>query len=385
MRTLKSSSKYQSGQAYAETLVGFTVIAFFLFGAYHLWRYAELQQTAVDAVRFAAWERVVWEPTDNSVEKFALHKSDEQLAKDTMLRQLSTPTAWRNFRTGLSGNGEPKVTSAADRRDLLNAASKSFVSPGMDPDNLISLTTSSGWTDDTEKKFRGQDPTFGTTTSLELDRETYRTVNLSLKSQLMPTAGARFFDFLLPAVDTKKNFSLITNAWAASTPVMFVRTERQLLPFSSGDSLSDTKPNKLAYFGLNPSPNANAADFIGMVPFWNFVGGPNGFAGQYITDQTGFRAASANSLLQSQGKSFLNFNQSNPGIALGFMPEMQRAEYFQANNVSNQIHKHISVTSKTAEDDDEPGKKSRNSNIARRKYRASTLQNPVETYFTRPN
>lgn len=384
MRTLKLLSKYQSGQAYAETLVGFSVIAFFLFGAYHLWRYAELQQVAVDAVRFAAWERVVWEPSDNSVEKFALHKSDEQLAKDTVLRQLSTPAAWRNFRTGLSKNGEPKMTSAADRRDLLGAASKSFVSPGMDPSNLISLSTSSGWTDEREGKFRGKDPTGKTTTSLELDGQTYRTINLMLKSQLM-TTGARFFDFLLPKVNTEKHFSLITNAWAASTPVMFVRTERQLLPFSSGDSLSGTEPNKLAYFSLEPSPNASTADLVGMVPFWNFIGGPTGFAGQYAVDQTSMSAEKLNSALQSKGESLGDFNWSTPASSIGLMAEMQRAEYFQPNNVSNQIHKHISITSQTDEDKAEPGTKSRNSNIARRKYRTTTLQNQVETYFTRPN
>ena len=122
-----------------------------------------------------------------------------------------------------------------------------------------------------------------------------------------------------------------------------------------------------------------------MVPFWNFVGGPNGFAGQYAVDQTGVDATWANSLLQSKGQSFLDFNLSTPINELGFMAEMKRSEYFQPNNVSNQIHKHISITSQTKEDKAEQGTKSRNSNIARRKYRAATLQNPVETYFKRPD
>ena len=381
MRTTKCFAKYQSGQAYAETLVGFSVIALFLFGAYHVWRHAELQQAAVEAVRFAAWERVVWEPSDNHVEKFALHKTDEQLAKDAILHQLSTPGAWRNFRAGLSRGGMPIPTSTGEKRDSLNVALRSFVSPGADPNMLISLTTGSGWTNSVERWFRGRDPTFNTTTSLELDQDTYRTVNLSLKSQVTPTSGGRLFDFLLPAVETKKHLSLITNAWAASTPMMFVRTERQLLPFSSGDEMSGTKANNLAFFGLNPSSGAaNAADFVGMVPFWNFVGGPHGLGGQYVVRQIGLGANAANTLVQSAGQSF-SFDPANPATSLGLMAEVAQPEYFNGNLVSNWQHRHTLVISDTAEDRAEPSTKSRNSNIKKRKYRAAGLQNPIETYF----
>ena len=353
----------------------------FLFGAHHLWRHAELQQAAVDAVRFAAWERVVWEPSDNAVEKFALHKTDEQLAKDAVLHQLSNPVAWRNVRAGLSRGGTPAPTSTTERRDSLSVALKSFVSPGADPNNLVSLTTGSGWTNKAEAWIRGRDPTFNTTTSLELDKDTYRTVNLSLKSQFTPTAGGRLFDFLLPAVETKKHLSLITNTWAGSTPMMFVRTERQLLPFSTGDELSGTKPNVLAYFGMqNSTGSASAADFVGMVPFWNFVGGAHGMGGQYVVRQIGLGADVANTLVQSAGQSF-SFDKANPATSLGLMPQMQQSEYFNGNLVSNWQHRHTFVVSKTAEDGAEPGTKSRNSNIGKRKYRAASLQNPVETYY----
>ena len=378
----KLTGRYQVGQAYAEIVVGFSVVALFLLGSYHVWRYAEFQQTAVDAVRFAAWERVVWEPSDNSVEKFAIHKTDEQLAKDTVMRQLSTPAAWRNFRSGLEGNGSPAQTTFADRRDTLGAALKSFVSSDTDPNNMISLSTSSGWTNSAEAWYRGRDPTFNTTTSLELDRETYRTVKLSLKSQFTPTTSLRFFDFFLPPVVADKHLSLITNAWAASTPMMFVRTERQLLPFSTGDDISGTKPNNMAFFGLNPSSGTNAADFVGMVPFWNFVGGPYGLAGQYNVNQVGASGDFANTLIETRGQSFLSFDISNPGTSLGLMPEVDQQEFFKPNAVSNWQHRNTLIISKTKEDDDEKaGTKSRNSNIGKRKYRAQSLQNPVETYF----
>lgn len=381
MGSTRSFTKYQSGQAYAETLVGFTVIGLFLFGAHHLWRHAELQQAAVDAVRFAAWERVVWEPGDNDVEKFALHKTDESLAKDAVLHQLSTPTAWRNFRAGVTKDGTPAPTSTADRRDSLSVALKSFVSPGRDPNNLISVATDSGWTNGVERAFRGKDPTFNTTTSLDLDKDTYRTVSLSLKSQLTPTVGMRFFEFLLPAVDTKKKLSLITNTWAGSPPMMLVRTERQLLPFSSGDDISGTKPNALAFFGLNPSTGANAADFVGMVPFWNFVGGANGMAGQYVVRDIGLDAGGANALLQSAGKSF-SFDPANPASSLLLKAQVQQGEYFNGNAVSGWHHRHTFVIADTAEHKAEPGTKARNSNIGKRKYRAASLQNPVETYYS---
>ena len=98
MRATKRLIKYQLGQAYMETLACLTVVFVFLVGAQYLWRSAELAQIAVDAVRFAAWERTVWEPSDNDTEVYALHKTNEQLGKDVVLRQLSTPAAWRNFR-----------------------------------------------------------------------------------------------------------------------------------------------------------------------------------------------------------------------------------------------------------------------------------------------
>ena len=407
MAFTQSSPKSQSGQAYAETLVGFVVIGLFLLGAHHLWRYAEVQQATVDAVRFAAWERVVWEPADNNVEKFALHKTDEALAKDAVLRQFSTPSAWRRFRTDLSQNGTPATTNcntganlgylgqvgrkcpttsvpatttSDGRRDALSAALKSFVSPGMDPNNLITVSTTSGWPNNIQNKYRGEDPTYGSLTSLELDKETYRTVNLSFKSLLTPTTSSLFFDFLLPVIDTKKHLSLITNTWAGSPPMMLLRAERQLMPLSPGYEVSGTKPNKLAFFGFNPSAGANAADFVGMVPFWNLIGGANGFAGQYVVRQIGLDAGGANNLIQSAGQSF-SYDPANPASSLLLKAQMQQSEFFNPILVSNWHHRHTFVIANTAEHGDEPNTKSRNSNIGKLKYRAFIPQNPIDNYF----
>ena len=380
MSSTRSFAKHQAGQAYAETLVGFAVIGLFLLGAHHLWRHGELQQAAVDAVRFAAWERVVWEPVDNDAEKFALHKTDESLAKAAVLHQLSTPAAWRNFRAGLTSNGTPQPTSTADARNSLSMALKSFVSPGMDPNNLITVTTDSGWTNSVERKFRGMDPTFNTTTSLDLDKDTYRTVNLSLKSQLTPTTGLHFFDFLLPAIDTKKRLSLITNTWAGSLPMTLVR-DRQLMPLSTGYEVSGTKPNVLAYFGLkNSSQTASAADFVGMVPMWNFIGGANGMAGQFVVREIGLDAAAANNLMQTGGQKY-SFDPANPASSVLLKSQIQQSEYLNFNAALAWQHRNTQVIANTAEDAAEPGIKARNSNLEARKYRAVSLQNPAETYF----
>ena len=246
---------------------------------------------------------------------------------------------------------------------------------------LISLTTGSGWTNDVERWFRGRDPTFNTTTSLELDKDTYRTVNLSLKSQVTPTSGGRLFDFLLPAVETKKHLSLITNTWAASPPMVRVRTLRQLLPFSTGDEISGTKPNALAFFGVNPSRGAANAG-VGMVPFWNFVGGPHGLGGQYTVRQIGLGANAANTLVQSAGKSF-SFDPANSASSLLLQAQLDQKEYIDFNYARSMTHRHVIVVDETAEQqiEDEGGTKSRNGNSGKRKYRAFSLKNPVENYF----
>lgn len=380
IKLIYSFPRYQRGQAFAETLVGFSVIALFLFGSYHLWRHTELQQAAVDAVRFAAWERVVWEPSDNMVEKFALHKADEQLAKDVVLRQLSTPAAWRNVRKNMSSDGVLAQGSADERRDVLHTGVKSFVSAGQDPNQMISLTTNSGWKN-TNEKWRGSDPTGETFTKLKLDKDTWRTMDLTLKSRLTDAPGSNLFRFLLPTIETKKQLSLITNSWAASPPVMFVR-DRQLLVLSTGDQMSGTEANPLAFFGQPPSTNANLADIVGMVPLWNIVGGPSGFGGQYLARQTGLSAQVGNELLQSQGQSF-QFDVSNPAAAFGIVPQTQQPEYFNSNAVSNWHHRHTFVISKTSEEPLEPDLKAQNSNIGKKKYRSTSLQNPIETYFSR--
>lgn len=369
------SIKRQSGQAYAEVVVGFVVIGLFMFGAHHLWRYAEAQQAVTNAVRFAAWERVAWEPSDNSVEKHALHKSDASLARDTVMHQLSTPAALRAYRSGISATGSPAVFSQDDRRGWLKSAMKSFVSVGKDPNAMVAVTTTSGWTNEVEHWFRGRDPSFNTTTSLELDKDTYRTVKVSFKSQLLPTTLQHFFDFALTPLDNEKKLSLITNSWAASPPMMKVRTVRQLLPLSSGDEKSGTQPNPLAFFGLRDDTTATtAADFVGMVPFWNFVGGPNGMAGQYVVRKIGLDAGGANGVAQTGGHDW-NFNSANPAESLLLKAQIAQGEFFNPVAASGWHHRHTFVI------DTGTAQKSRNANIGKRKYRAISLQNPVETYY----
>ena len=370
----------QKGQAYAETVVGFVVVGLFLFGAYHLWRYGEARQMSTDAVRFAAWERVAWEPSDNSVEKHALHKSDANLAADTVRHQLSSPKAVREYRAGIQANGSPKTFSTDERRNWLKSSMKTFVSPGRDPNAVISLTTSSGWVNDVEHWYRGRDPTFNTTTSLELDQDTYRTVSLSFKSQSNAANPLGFFAFALSPIDTVKKLSLITNAWNASPPMQRLRTLRQLLPLSYGDAKSGTKPNALAFFGLNSDPdNLGASDFVGMVPWWNFVAGPNGMAGQYVVRQIGLNTGAANALLQSSGQSFThNFTPANPAETLLMSAQSHQYEYLNPVQVPNTHHRHTYLIDETA---DAKTTVPRNSNLAKKKYRSVSLQNPAENFF----
>ena len=368
MRATKRLIKYQLGQAYMETLACLTVVFVFLGGAQYLWRSAELAQIAVDAVRFAAWERTVWEPSDNDTEVYALHKTNEQLGKDVVLRQLSTPAAWRNFRASLSASGEPAAGSSHDRWDFLHRSVRHFIRDGKEPNDMISVDTNSGWGEGNEDKFRGEDPTLGKITSFKLDKDTWRTVYLTLKSDYRDNVFSGFSEYAwkVEAVETKKKLSLITNSWAASPPVSFVR-DRQLMPLSTADSLSGFQGNTLGTNLKHP---------------WALVGGPNGFGGQYLARQIGVNASQAAQLVHSSGESF-DFDMVNPMASLGLMAQTQQSEYFNPNAVSQWHHRHTFIIADTAEHKAEPDTKARNSNIGKKKYRAFSGQNPIDTYFTR--
>ena len=346
----------ESGQALIELVVAFAVIGLFMFGAHHLWRHSEARQTAVEAVRFAAWERTVWEPSDNEVEKHALHKSDEALAQDVVRHQLSTPAAMRTYRADLSANGTSTPLGTHEKWNQLTTALKTFITPNKDPNEMVTIKTLSSWTNDEERQFRGRDPTFNTTTSLELDRDTYRTVKLIFGNAAASAKTTGIFNFGSNQFYIEKKLSLITNTWAASAPLVRVRTLRQLLPFSTGDDVSGTKPNVLAYFGMeNSAVSASAADFVGMVPWWNFVGGPNGLAGQYVTDQVGLNGNDINSVMESAGSSF-KFDTADPASSLLFKAQLERKEYFDPNFARSTTHKHTIIVDKTAEqkiEDDE--------------------------------
>lgn len=391
---MRSNPKYQYGQAYAETVVGFVVIGLFLMGAHHLWRTAEVSQQITDATRFAAWERVVWEPEDNTVEKFAVHMSNESLARNVVMHQFSKPSAWREFRKNLQGNGNlapaANTTGANDRKASLKPAMQVLVPNGQDPNNLVQISTESGWTNDVERAFRGMDPTGGYLTSLELDRDTYRTIRTNFTSLATPSLQNGIFSFVMPTFQTSKKLSLITNTWAASPPVNFVRTERQLLPLSTGHAGSGTKANNLANFGQD----GIVGRMVGMAPWWDFVGGANGLAGQYVVRQIGLNANAANTIIQTGGSEWLNswdrdnedyFGQVMSHIPL--MPQYHQAEYFNPNAVSGWHHRHtfiIDGQARTQDPDSTPSGEARNATIGKRKYRAISLRNPVEQHFSSP-
>jgi hypothetical protein len=374
----------QKGQAMAESLLAMLVLGLFLMGAQHLWHYGELRQKVQNASRFAAWERTVWEPEDNTVEKFAVHQTSTSLAKNVVLHQFSTPAAWRAHRANLQTGGTPAHTDGNQRRTQLHTVLRPFSAPGTDPDQLISVRTESGWTNGFERAFRGMDPTGGTTTSLELDRDTYRRTTTTFTSQPGPGLGQRLFSYLITPGSQQKHLALITNTWAASPPVMTVRAERQLLPFSAGHSGSGTKPNVLAFMGLRNDANAiNAADFVGMVPWWNFVGGPNGLGGQYVVRQIGLDAGQANGIIQAAGQGW-SFDPANPLTSLLLKPQKQQKEFFDGTSASSGGHRHTFVIDESA--DALAAKNSdiaaRNSNNDKRKYRAISLHNPIEQYWS---
>ena len=372
-----NQKKYQKGQAYAELFVGFVVLGSFLFGAYHVWRYAEARQLLLSAARFVAWERTVWEPSDNAVEKFALHRSDDSLAKNAVIHQLSTPEIWRKERTGASGAGTPATIAEADRRNMLRPAMRTFISDGNNPNNLLTVSTTSelarGW-------LVGRDPTFNTTTNLELDRETYRKVVVSLNGLLAPVTMGKFFGYTLPNLQSTKTMSLIANTWAASPPVMRVRTARQLIAMSTGDETSGTKANPLAFFGQdNGGAGLGVGDFVGMAPWWNFLGGMNGLGGQYVVKKIGLDSGGINNLVQSSGDFEWDSNKSAAQNLL-VQAQIDQREYFQPNAVSTAFQRHLNVQDKTA---DAKNKPPRNSVVnGKRKYMAVSMQNPVENYFS---
>ncbi len=371
---------HQRGQAMTETLIGMLVVGLMLTGAQHLWRYGELRQQVQNASRFAAWERTVWEPQDNTTEKFAVHQADDSLARSVVLRQFSNPAAWRTYRTGLQADGTPSARSsgdAAERRGWLHAALRPFLAAGADPNQLVSVKTDSGWTNPVEHAFRGMDPTLNTTTSLDLDRDTYRKTTTTFTRQAGTGFVSRLFGYLITGGQQQKHLSLITNTWAASPPVLTVRAG-QLLPFSTGHAGSGTAPNRLAYFGTT----GTASSFVGMVPWWNFVGGANGLGGQYVVRQIGLDAGAANGIVQSEGQDF-SFDPANPLTSLLLKPQQQQAEFFDGDFVKKGGHRHTFVIDETADarGAKDGGTAARNSNNDKRKYRAISLRNPIEHYW----
>lgn len=370
-----SKYHFQKGQAYAELLVSFAILGLFLFGSYHLWRYAEARQLLIDTARFVAWERTVWEPDDNAVEMHALHRSDESLAREAVVHQLSTPETWRRERSGVTAAGAPADIPAEVRRGLLKPALRSFVGENDNPNKLLTVSTLSEMQTGI---FVGRDPSGNTTTSLSLDREVLRTVAVSMKSSLTQSSIGKLFGFWLPNLESDSSLSLITNSWAASPPVNRIRTARQLNVMSTGESFSGTKPNFLAYFGQTPDSGAlGASDFFGMAPWWDLVAGQNGFGGQYVVKQIGLDAGAVNNIIQTQKYAY-DPSKSVAGNIL-LQAQIDQREYMQPNSVGSSFPRAYEVRDNTADASEKPARNS----VAggKRKYMATSLQNPVENYF----
>ncbi len=306
---VKKTKVMQFGQAYAEGIVGIVIILLFLLGAYHVWRYAEVQQMSSDVARFAGWERTVWESENASgtVEKHAVHKTDVNLAKSALLQQLSTPEALRaekaNFTSGAGmGNGTQWLKNALKSFTTNSAADTAGAAMP-----TVTVTTTSGVVP--KLGFlggnRGRDPTFNTLTSLELDKETYRVINVSLQTNKPETDKLKYFNFDLPSVETHKKLALVGNSWGASGALNRIRTHRQLSPLADGDGASGTKANVLSRFGLNaPAGGATAGGFLGMTPWWDFLAGPNGLAGQFVLRSIGVQGSAAAGLMSGAGLPF---------------------------------------------------------------------------------
>jgi hypothetical protein len=366
--------RHQQGQAYAELMVSFLVVGLFLFAGYHIWRYGEAKQTLQDAVRFAVWERTVWEPSDNAVEKFALHRSDASLTKSAMLHQLSSPEAWRRERSRVDRAGVSAPLTDAEQSGMLRPALKSFIGTGSKPESMLTITTGSRRQ---KGLFVGRDPTFNTTTSLSLDRDVYRTVSVTLEGQNQTDFDRGLFGFALPKLNGARSMTLVANSWAASPPVMRVRAEKQLLPTSTGDSDSGTAANFLAFFGLNDNgSNLGLGDFVGMAPWWNFLGGPHSLGGQFVVHKTGLDANGVNGLLQSGGD--YTWDTSSP-IASNLLmkAQIQDEEYFNPNAAPAVLQRHLNLLDKTTDSQANPP---RNSAIGLRKWMGTSLKNPIENY-----
>lgn len=106
-------------------------------------------------------------------------------------------------------------------------------------------------------------------------------------------------------------------------------------------------------------------------------------AGQYVVHQVGLNANSANTLLQSAGKDF-KFDIADPASSLLFNAQLEQPEYINFNSAKSMLHRHEYVIDKSAEQkvENDGGDKSRNANSGKRKYRAFSLKNPIESYFS---
>ena len=174
-------------------------------------------------------------------------------------------------------------------------------------------------------------------------------------------------------VTTSKKLSLITNSWAASPAVNAIRTDRQLLPLSTGHADSGTKANNLAYFGMGGNVG------LGLAPWWDFVGGANGLGGQTVVRQIGMDAGTANGMLQSSGQSWHDINPLSPSKLL-LKAQLQQKEYFQPNVVSTWQHRHTFVIDESDDTKADGADRARDASVNKRKYKSISLSNPIERF-----
>lgn len=339
----------QLGQASAELLVSFVIIISFLLGSVLIWRFIETKQLLQSSARFILWERTVWEPSDNDVEKHSLHRSEESLARSALVHQLSLPSAWRYEKSPESSSADFSA-NVDQRREMVKPGFRAFIHE--DPNNsIITSTTSKRQTG----FWVGQDPTYNTTTSLELDRDVYRTIKVTLKHHLpifWKTCGlymncGEYVE--LPAdFNPTQSMSIIANTWAASAPLNELRSDRQLGVMSTGQTVSGTKPNNLVTFGQNSDPSSfGVGDFVGLGPWWNFVGGVNGLGGQFVVHKIGLNAQKALDLLDS-GQYTWDKNKSvieNSPIK----SQEEQTEYYTGNQAATPNVRKTIVVDKTSD------------------------------------
>lgn len=269
----------QGGQGIAESILACSILLLLMAAASWMWKFGELKQYNTEAVRFATWERTVYQEAAGDEMK-AIYASDAELAADTFrytyLKPHGRRGAEKNGGASIQDNGGWGTVAARFFSDWMpNGTFNGLIN------NAITVTTNSA--SPPGKEPLGFDPTGNTLTSLKLDREQYETVSVS--------AEIDYADFLTnfvqqrfgivppvagnPGATTTSNvtlgqLSLVNHTWSAPGTVAIRRVYEELGPLSKVNPIGRYVFNNPDYFNLNA-----------------FIGGAAGFAGNYRVDMPG--------------------------------------------------------------------------------------------------